>query len=114
MLERLRHRWRSRNDINWVTIDGFTFTNPMTAICALRDQIRDLEEEMRERLDTLEQPDDPDEPPLMAIVVDADGDAWQRKRFGWAMTGCEGETSWAKLNEEHGPITPINEAGLPF
>lgn len=48
-----------------------------------------------------------DEPNLKSIVVDNDGDAWQRCGVGWrsGAAGMMSTRTWKQLNEDFGPIT---------
>lgn len=60
------------------------------------------------------------EPAPGTVVIDRDGDAWQRDRwdeYGWQMSGAddqddEEETTfnftWSRLNEKYGPVKVIH------
>lgn len=58
----------------------------------------------------------PAEPGLGSVVIDVDGDAWQRHpngAFDWQMAGADGEDdinhsrTWAALNERYGPVKVV-------
>ncbi len=57
----------------------------------------------------------PPEPPVGSVVIDNDGDAWQRNPEAaktqpgteWVSAMGIDPTSWAYLNETHGPITRL-------
>lgn len=47
----------------------------------------------------------PEEPPMYAVIIDGDGDAWQRRSGGWSCT-LHGDDltrkSWRTMVEDHG------------
>lgn len=54
------------------------------------------------------------EPSMGSIVVDRDGDAWQRMYRDddlddgvWKMAGDEGAYTWERLSKTHGPLTVL-------
>lgn len=55
----------------------------------------------------------PPEPPEKSVVLDCDGDAWQRSRTStdsaWRMVG-EGNNAkyWSELLESHSPVTLVH------
>jgi hypothetical protein len=58
----------------------------------------------------------PPEPGAGSVVVDRDGDAWQRNavrpnsRDSWNMAGDEANWTWPDLNEFFGPLKVVYEA----
>lgn len=57
------------------------------------------------------------EPPLGSVVIDADGDAWQRRAdddwscsFHGLMRGQYDGQTWAALIAQHGPVVIVHEA----
>lgn len=53
----------------------------------------------------------PPEPPVGAVVVDSEGDAWQRRKNEWGVrhwvTPTSGDQDWATLVEHYGPLTRL-------
>lgn len=52
--------------------------------------------------------DDP-EPPVGSVVLDCEGDAWQRSSLGheWCVVKSEPELPWRDLNFQLGPLTLV-------
>lgn len=48
-----------------------------------------------------------EEPPERAVVLDADGDAWQLVSGRWGCGWAVGDWSWEELQREYGPLRLI-------
>lgn len=51
------------------------------------------------------------EPAVGSVVLDADGDAWQRTPNGWAGPADMGDQDWRDVLICFGPVTLIHDGG---
>lgn len=69
--------------------------------------------EMRQALRVLATPTPPEPSGDRPIVLDKEGDVWQKRNSGWMNTYGGFVARWAELNDRYGPVAVLSEGYTP-